>query len=165
MKPFSNRKTIDSDQLLEQAVAAALPSASGEQVRIIASVVGLIGAVAYADRSIAEQEVLHLRAELARIQGFSADHVEGIAQLLTQHALRLSATFVPRLTRTLRENLDIESRREVLDALLAMAAADGVITHEEVVNVRNLCTALGLSQGDYNQLQTKYRDRLSSLRH
>ncbi|HXS15659.1 MAG TPA: TerB family tellurite resistance protein [Polyangiaceae bacterium] len=165
MKPFSNRTTIDSDQLLEQAVTAALPAASTEQVRIITAVVGLIGAVAYADRSITEQEVLHLRAELARIVGFSADHVDAVAQLLTKHALRLSATFVPRLTRTLRENLDIESRREVLDALLAMAAADGVITHEEVINVRNLCTALGLSQSDYNQVQAKYRDRLSSLRH
>ncbi len=165
MKPFSNKSTIDSDRLLEQAITAALPSAPPAQVAIITAVVGLMGAVAYSDRSIAEQEVLHLRAELTRIVGFSADHVAAVTQVLTQHALRLSATFVPRLTRTLRENLDVESRREVLDALVAMAAADGVITHEEVINVRNLCTALGLSQSDYNLSQAKYRDRLASLRH
>jgi uncharacterized tellurite resistance protein B-like protein len=158
------KTTIDSDRLLEQAIAAALPSAPSEQVLIITAVVGLLGAVAYADRSIAEQEVLHLRAELERIVGFSPHHVEAVTQVLTQHALRLSATFVPRLTRTLRENVDIESRREVLEALVAMAAADGVITHEEVTNMRNLCTALGLSQTDYNHAQAKYRDRLSSLR-
>jgi len=74
--------------------------------------------------------------------------------------VRLSTTFVPRFTRTLRETLPEETRTEVLDALLGMAAADGTITFDEVTSLRNITTALALSQTRYNELQSKYRDLL-----
>lgn len=161
MRIFSKEKPIDSDVLLEQAVGEALKGAPRETVRILSAVAGLLGAVAYADRTIAPEEETHLRHELSRLNGFSDTQVDVVADLLTSHALRLSTTFVPRFTRVLREELAPEDRREVLDALIGMAAADGVITHDEVVNLRNLCTALGLSQTHYNELQTKHREKLA----
>ncbi len=160
---FSRAKTIDTDELLRDAIRDALgPEANESSVRLLSAVAGLLGAVAYADRNIVPEEEAHLRAELARLNGFSSRKVDTVAQLLMSHALRLSTTFVPRFTRTLREELDPADRCEVLDALLGMAAADGVITHDEVVNLRNLCTALGLSQSQYNQLQEKHRALLES---
>lgn len=158
--PIFSKKEIDSDVLLEKAVSEALTDASPTTVRIVAAVAGLLAAVAYADRNITAAEDAHIRDELRRLSGFSAKHVDAVANLLTSEALRISTAFVPRFTRVLREELPIDDRLEILSALLDMAAADGVITHDEVTNLRNLCTALGLSQAHYNQLQHEHRDRL-----
>ena len=164
MPLFSSKKTIDTDVLLEQALAAALgPEAPPATVRVLTAVAGLLAAVAYADRTITPAEQAHLRSELSRLHGFSPERIETVAELLSSQALKLSTTYLPRFTRTLREELDPQDRCDVLDALLGMAAADGVISHDEVVNLRNLSTALGLSQTHYNQLQLKYRDKLAGV--
>jgi uncharacterized tellurite resistance protein B-like protein len=154
---------LDSDKLLEAAIANALSGADPTTVQIITAVTGLLATVAYSDRSISPEESSHLRAELERINGLDKSSVSAICDVLTSHALRFSASFVQRFTRTLREELDEETRAEVLDALLGMAAADGVISFDEVATLRNVTTGLGLSQGHYNQLQTKHRDKLSLL--
>ena len=78
-------------------------------------------------------------------------------EVLERHIVRLSTTFVPRFTRTLCEETEPAMRLQVLDVLLSVAASDGTISHEEIVSLRNLTTALGLSQSDYNHLQGKYR--------
>lgn len=151
---------VHSDELLRQEVEKALSGADAETVSIITAVAGLLAAVAYADRSITDDEAAHLKDELRRINGLPPQAVDSVADLLHDHAVRLTTTFVPRFTRTLRELLPEETRMEVLDALLSMAAADGTITFDEVSSLRNITTALALSQAHYNELQSKYRDLL-----
>jgi hypothetical protein len=48
--------------------------------------------------------------------------------------------------------------------LVDLAAADDCVSHEEVQLLRNTTTALGLEQSDYNGLQRKHREKLTSLR-
>jgi uncharacterized tellurite resistance protein B-like protein len=154
---------LESDEILREAVQRALGDVDPTMVRVVTAIAGLLSAVAYADRKISAAEADHLRAELGRIHGFPAEHVEAVVDVLKEQALRLSTSFVPRFTRTLREELPEEGRFEVLDALLGMAAADGAITHAEVASLRNMSTALGLSQEHYNVLQEKHRTKLSFL--
>lgn len=150
----------DSDKMLEAAIARALADADTTTVKVITAVTGLLAAVAYSDRRISQEESAHLRAELERINGLEKSSLSAICEVLTTHALRFSSSFIQRFTRTLREELDEETRTEVLDALLGMAAADGVISFDEVTTLRNITAGLGLSQGHYNQLQAKHRNKL-----
>jgi uncharacterized tellurite resistance protein B-like protein len=150
----------NAEQMLEAQVQQALGQVEETQVKVVTAVVGLLAVVAYADRKIGADEATHLREQLGRIHDLSKAHVESIAQLLGDQAMHLSATSVPRFTRILRSELPEESRFEVLDALLHMAAADGAITRDEVVSLRNMSTALGLSQEHYNDLQEKHRAKL-----
>ena len=152
--------TPDSDKVLEAAVAQAVANADSATVKIITAVTGLLAAVAYSDRKINPEEARHLKAELGRINGLASSRVTAICEILTTHALRFNASFIQRFTRTLREELDEETRAEVLDSLLGMAAADGVISFDEVSSLRNITSSLGLSQTHYNALQAKYRDKL-----
>jgi uncharacterized tellurite resistance protein B-like protein len=151
----------DAHELLRATVAQKMPGADKTTVDIITAVTGLLAAIAYADRTITDEESAHLRAELGRINGFSAAGIETVATVLHDHAVRLSTSFVQRFTRVLREELPEENRNEVLDALLGMAAADGLITLDETTSLRNITTGLGLTQAHYNELQEKYRDKLS----
>jgi uncharacterized tellurite resistance protein B-like protein len=146
---------------LEAKVRDALGETDETAVKVVTAIAGLLAAIAYADRTISLEEKAHLREQLERLHDFPKAHVEAIAEVLGQQALRLSTSFVPRFARVLREELPEEGRWEVLDALIAMAAADGVITHVEVASLRNMSTALGLSQEHYNTLQEKYRTKLA----
>jgi uncharacterized tellurite resistance protein B-like protein len=153
--------SIDAHDLLRQAVKKKMPGADETSVEIVTAVTGLLASIAYADRTISDDESSHLQQELGRINGLSSEGVHAVSEVLHEHAVRLSSSFVGRFTRVLREELPEPHRAEVLDALLAMAAADGTISHDETVSLRNITGGLGLTQGHYNDLQDKYRDKLS----
>jgi len=153
----------DEAEILWGAVRSRLPGADESTARIVGAIAGLLGAMAYADGKFSPAEAVHLRAELGRIHGLDAPGVQAIAQLLEQHVVRFSTAFVPRFTRALREETDRDFRIEVLDVLLGMAAADGSITSNEVTVLRTTTQALGLDQADYNELQSRHRDKLSFL--
>lgn len=148
------------DERLEAAVRAALPGADREHIALVTAVTGLLGAVAHADRNYTSEERAHIQEQLLRIDGVDARAAAAIVAVLEQHLTALSTTFLQRFTRKLRELGSVEMRHEVLDILLGLAAADGKISFEEITTLRNLTNALGLSQHHYNELQTKYRDKL-----
>ncbi len=153
--------TSQPDEILRTAVASRMKGASSDHIDVITAVAGLMAAIAYSDRTITEEEMRLLRAELSRIDELGPVGADVVCETLSEHALRLSTSFVPRFTRTLRDGLPLENRLEVLDALLKVAGADGSITFDEISSLRNITTSLGLSQAHYNQLQENYKDLLS----
>jgi uncharacterized tellurite resistance protein B-like protein len=90
--------------------------------------------------------------------------VDTVCDALREHAASARAIGVPGYTRDLKELADVELRREVLDALVDLAAADGRITTPETNLLRQVTTSLGLSQSDYNESQARHRDRLAVLK-
>jgi len=159
-------KTVAKDppETLEGAVRRELGAADAETVAIVTAIAGLLGSVAYADREITEEEHRLLVTELSKIHGLDARAAQAILKTLTQHIVTVSTLERPRFTRALLELGDRDLRYQVLGLLVDLAAADGTITLEEVNMLRSITTALGLTQTDYNELQTRHRERLNSLR-
>jgi uncharacterized tellurite resistance protein B-like protein len=141
-----------------------LPGADEETVRVVAALAGLLAAVAYADREYSDTEEAEVRASLGRVHGMTSTGADAVCDALKRTLVSHVAVEVPRCTRTLRELGDVELRREVLDALVDLAAADGRITTPETNLLRQVTTALGLSQSDYNASQERHRERLSVLK-
>jgi uncharacterized tellurite resistance protein B-like protein len=144
-------------------VRAALPQADPETVRVVAAMAGLLAAVAYADRDYGAAEEASVREALAKVQGMTEAGVEALCTVLRKNVVSLAAIEVPRAARELRALGDEELRRDVLDLLVDLAAADGSITTPETNLLRHVTTALGLGQGDYNTSQERHRKRLSVL--
>ena len=149
---------------LERAVRAALPAADQETVLVVVAIAGLLAAVAYADRKYTPDEAKRVRRELARLHGMSETSGDAVTRVLEANLVELSTIETPRFCRVLRELGDTELRLEVLGILVDIAAEDGVISSEESNVLRRLTSALGLTQGDYNALQQKHRERLGVLR-
>jgi uncharacterized tellurite resistance protein B-like protein len=149
---------------LAATIRRHLPAADDETVRVVAALAGLLAAVAYADRSYSDTEDAEVRAALGRVHGMTPAGVDAVCDTLRRTLVSHTAVEVPRATRTLRELGDTELRREVLDALVDLAAADGSITTPETNLLRQVTTALGLSQSDYNAAQERHRERLSVLK-
>lgn len=153
----------DAREILHRA-RQFLPDADDETARVVAALGGLLAAVAYADRNYSTEEEAVVRRLLARVAGMTEAGVDAICDAMRRHVVEASTVGIPRFTRELRELGDTDLRREVLEALVELAAADGTITTSETNLLRQITTALGLSQSDYNDAQARHRDRLSVLK-
>ena len=149
---------------LRHVVAQQLPGADAESVLVVTAIAGLLGTVAYADRNYSEAEERRVRQELERVHGMTGAGIEAICAALRSHIVEVSTVQAPRYSRLLVELGDRELRVEVLEVMVELAAADGEISVQEVNLLRQITTALGLTQADYNAAQEKHRDRLSVLR-
>ena len=149
---------------LEEAVRRELPQADDDTVLVVTAMAGLLGAIAFADRSYSPEEEARIRTELERVQGITKNGIDAICTVLRQHIVEVSTVQTPRYARVLVELADRELRLEVLELMLEIAAADGTIELAEVNVLRQLTKSLGLSQADYNELQTKHQARLGLLK-
>lgn len=152
-----------AEQIAHQ-VRAHLPDADEGTVRVVTAITGLLGVVAYADRDYSDVEERRVRSELARVHGMTHAGIDAISDALREHILEVSTVQGPRYCRTLVELADTELRREVLEVLVDVAAADGVLSSRETVLLRQLATALGLTQDDYNAAQEAHREKLAVLK-
>jgi uncharacterized tellurite resistance protein B-like protein len=155
---------VEGAEQIHGAVRTHLPSADDETIRVVTSIAGLLGTVAYADRDYSDAEERRVRAELGRVHGMPSAGIDAIADALRRNIVEVSTVHVQRYCRSLRELADRELRAELLEVLVDIAAADGVITHAEVNVLRQVTTALGLDQADYNAAQERHRDKLGVLR-
>jgi uncharacterized tellurite resistance protein B-like protein len=156
--------TSSGADALRSSIAQQLPGADAETVSVVTSMAGLLGAVAYADRDYSAAEEARVRAELERVNGMSAAGIDAICAVLRQHIVEISTVQIPRYARTLVELADAELRREVLRALIDLAAADSSISVAETNLLRQITKSLGLSQDDYVELQARHRQHLDSLK-
>ena len=149
---------------LEASIARELPGADTETVTVVTSMAGLLGAVAYADRHYSAEEEARVRQELERVQGMSPAGIDAICKVLREHIVEISTVQIPRYARALVELADVELRREILSALIDLAAADSSISVVETNLLRQITKSLGLSQQDYVELQARHRDLLEALK-
>jgi len=149
---------------LRASIAHELPGADIETVTVVTSMAGLLGAVAYADRNYSVAEEARVRQELERVQGMSVAGIDAICKVLREHIVEISTVQIPRYARALVELADTDLRREVLSALIDLAAADSSISVVETNLLRQITKSLGLSQQDYVELQARHRSALESLK-
>jgi uncharacterized tellurite resistance protein B-like protein len=149
---------------LQKAVRACLPGGDEDTFRMVTALAGLLASIAYADRSLSAEEEAHARQALGTVHGLSADGVEAIVRVVREHVQSIATINPQAFTRELRDGCDVEVRREVLDVLVDLAAADGSVSHDEVNLLRRTTAALGLSPDDYVVSQARYRERLSRIR-
>jgi len=149
---------------LRNSVARHLPGVDAETVTVVTSMTGLLGALAYADRDYSVAEEARVRQELGRVQGMTANGIDAICAVLRAHIVEISTVQIPRYARALVELADVELRRDVLRALLDLAAADDSISLLETNMLRQITKSLGLSQDDYVELQAAHRRQLDALK-
>jgi uncharacterized tellurite resistance protein B-like protein len=149
---------------LAEIVEQYLADADDATRRIVTAVAGLLAKVAYADGDYSVKEEETIRRELSRVHGLSQAGVDAICGLLTDQISHVALLGDHDWTRDLRDLAERELRLEVLEVLVEMAVADEVLKHEEQVQLRRIAKALSLTQEEYNAIQAKHRDKLSTLR-
>ena len=155
---------LQAREHLARIVEQYLSDADDATRRIVTAVAGLLAKIAYADGDYSDREEAAIRAELSRVHGLSAAGVDAICSLLADRISHVALLGDHDWTRDLRELADRDLRLEVLEVLVEMAVADHVLRHEEQIQLRRISKALGLTQDDYNALQARHRDKISTLK-
>jgi uncharacterized tellurite resistance protein B-like protein len=163
-KAKSPMDAASADQLLRAVVRRALPRADNDTVSIVAACAGLLAGVAYADRDFSPAEAGEIERQLAAVEGIGPEGTHAITRAVELHRVELANVHGTRFARTLKELGTRELREHVLGMLVALAASDDTITQAEVNTLRQVTTALGLEQADYNRLQAEHRQKLGTLR-
>src|SRR5687767_7472194 len=161
------KRTMDdasADQLLRAAVRRALPRADTDTVSVVAACAGLLAGVAYADRDFSPAEAKEIERQLGAVEGIGPEGTQAIARVLELHRIELANVHTGRFARILRDLGTRDLREHVLGMLVTLAASDDTITQTEVNTLRQVTTALGLDQTDYNRLQAEHRQKLGALR-
>jgi uncharacterized tellurite resistance protein B-like protein len=156
-------KPVAGDRI-DLLIRAQLPDADDEAVRLVTAITGLLACVAYADRNYTADEQAHVEQALRRVHGLDGAAVDTITAALRDHIVRIATGNTHAYTRDLRELADLEVRREVLDVLLDLAAADGELVLAETDLLRRTASAMGLTPDDYLKSQTRHRERLNVLK-
>ncbi len=145
-------------------VRKTMPGADSDTVRTVAALAGLLAAVAYADGHFSSPEHAHVRDVLSQVKGLGATGVDAICTVLMERAAEASTVHMYGLARELRELTDRDTRLEILNMLVDLAAADDVLSLSETNYLRQLASSLGLSPADYNASQARHRAKLSVLK-
>lgn len=148
---------------LSAVVARCLPQADADTVSIVTAVAGLLGCICYADREVSDRESQMVRNLLQTVDGIGAPEADAILSAIAHNIIMISTTQATRYARTLKALGDDGLRRHVLDMMLDVATVDSHLSNEEVVVLRQVTQSLGLAQHDYNLLQEKHRNILSTL--
>ncbi|MDD9932706.1 MAG: TerB family tellurite resistance protein [Myxococcales bacterium] len=149
---------------IEALVRQHMRDVDDDTIELVIAVTGMLASVAYADREYTDDERAHVREALRLMQGLGPEGVDAICATLDHHIVEIASISTQPYTRALRELADKDLRREVLDVLVDLAAADGEIAMSETTLLRRATTAMGLEQDDYVASQARYRERLSLLK-
>jgi uncharacterized tellurite resistance protein B-like protein len=162
-KPAKSGPTTGQERIAV-LIREHLPDADEDTLEVVGAMTGLLACVAYADRTYDHAEQQHTRQSLQRIHGLSAAGVDAMCETLRDHIAELAHASMQVHTRQLRERCEVEVRREVLDVLVDLAAADGELALAETDLLRRTASAMGLTQDDYLAAQARHRERLRVLR-
>ena len=154
----------DSKDPIADAVRDQLPDADAEYRTVVTAITGLLACVAYADGVYDPREADLVRSALQRFDGLSAEATDVIARVVERSIGSATASGHQRWVRDLKELTSRSQRVELLELLVELAAADEELSSVEANYLRRLTDAMGLSQADYNSLQSRHRDKLTVLK-
>jgi uncharacterized tellurite resistance protein B-like protein len=115
-----------------------------EEARKLALAGGILATVARVDANVAEAERERIVAALEQGWGLSRDRATLVAEAAIEES---KANLDPyTLTYTFAQSTTVEERVRFLDALFAVAAADGGISSEESAEISRIANAIRLEQ-------------------
>lgn len=160
----SSSATNSDDPKSVRVILEKLHPLSDEKARELACFSYVLGRVANADSEITPEEVQSIRSLLEDRGGLSFGQAELVAELALSEARQMGGTQDYLVTRQLQSLASRERRLEMLDCLIAVAAADGVIVPSEEDELKQIARQLGFQTPVFLEALAKYRSYRSVLK-
>ncbi len=157
-----NDDVEDGDTI--RRIAAELEALAPEAARRVAALAYLLGRIAWVDRRVTEEESEAMVRIVAERSGLSEAQATLAVEIAKTRARLFGGTDDFLVARELGELVPRAEKRSILDALFAVAAADGAISTAEANEIRLIADTIGLEHEDYVAMRSRYRDRLAVLR-
>ncbi len=152
----------DTDSV--RRIVRELDAMDGEWARYLAAFAYILGRVAHADLDISEAETRAMEEIVERLGGLTAEQAILVVQIAKSQNRLLGGTENFLVTREFKEISTPDQRRQLLDCLFAVSAADESISTAEESQVRQIASELGFTHGDYVEALSRYSGKRAVLR-
>lgn len=145
-----------------QEIEEVLEELPPEEAKTLAALAMVLGRVAYADNEISDKEKSRMADILEKHFKLSKPKARVVMSLAVTKNLELSLDHHIVLRR-LNEALSSEEKKQLIRTLFELASVDDVSTQESG-EIRKISLSLLLSEADYFQVQSEFREKLSILK-
>jgi len=136
-----------------------------DRARHVAAFAYVLSRVANADLHISEVETKKIVEVVQKLGGLPEEQAMLVAEIANSQNRLFGGTENYLVTREFREIATDEERRQLLDCLFAVSAADEAITGEEEGQIRQIASELGFTHREYIDARLAYSDKRTVLRH
>jgi len=150
--------SIDNEVLDE--IAQELSALTRDEALRVAAFAYVLSRVAYSDMKLGQEEHSRMRKLLQSQAALSPSVADTVTKMATQKAKLFGSTYNYLVTREFNKIASPEEKKELLRAVFAVAAADGVITSAESRELRQVASELRLDRSDYTDLRVTFREKL-----
>jgi len=161
----SDRPTPDEAETDSvRRIAARLENLDPQVAKYLAAFAYVLARVAHADLEIDGTETLEMQERVRRLGKLSDEEAVLAVEIAKSQARVLGGTENYVVTREFRRISSPAQRRQLLECLYAVAAADGSISSIEAQEIQSIAEELGLTRAEANALRGHYRDKLAVLK-
>ena len=159
-----SHSTQNDDPRAIQAIRGRLEELSDNEARYLAAFAYVLARVAYADLEVDANEIKAMQRLVHDHTDLDSDKATLVVDIATSQAKTLGGTQDFVVTKLLKGMTTAEKRLQILDCLLAVAAADDLIVGEEEREMRKVARELGITDKDFLSALSRYRDKRSVLK-
>ena len=141
-----------------------LDKLDGERARYLAAFAYVLSRVAAADLHISDVETAKMVELVTRVGQLPEAQAILVVQIAKSQNRLLGGTEDYLVTREFREISSERERRELLDCLFAVSAADDEISAEEEAQMWQTARELGFTHAEYIEARLPYSDKRTVLR-
>ena len=151
----------DSDTVVR--IIRELDKLEPDRARFLASFAYVLSRVAGADLHFSEEETRHMVDVIQRLGHLPASQAVLVVEIAKSQNRLFGGTENFLVTRQFKELASDEQRRELLDCLFAVSAADDAITGEEEAQIWQIASELGISHPEYVEARLAYSSKRTVL--
>lgn len=160
---FSNSKE-DKQSSLEKKLKERFSSFSEERLIKLASISGLLAAVAFADLVVEDEEAKAIQKALGEWSTLSDEDCTSVSTIAQNYAKELVDLENHLYTNSLNELLSRDEKYYLIESLFEVAASDGNISGVEAEQIRSISKLLQLSSNLFLAARAKFSDKLGALK-
>jgi len=134
------------------------------RARYLAAFAYVLSRVAAADLNISDAETTKMVDVLQRVGRLPESQAVLVVEIAKSQNRLFGGTENFLVTREFREIASESERRELLDCLFAVAAADHSVSGEEEAQIWQIASELGFAHSEYIQARLAYSDKRTVLR-
>jgi len=145
-------------------IVGELDKLDAARARYLAAFAYVLSRVAGADLDISDVETAEMVRLVERVGHLPEAQAIVVVEIAKSQNRMFGGTENFLVTREFREIASAEQRRELLECVFAVAAADQAITGEEEAQLWQIASELGFRHEEYVEVRLKYSDKRTVLR-
>lgn len=160
----NSEQTKDNYSQLYYEIKSEFANLNEEELIKVTCIAGLLARVAYVDFKLDDKEKEHMTFALTNMTDLSTQEIESISEIAISHIKELAGLDNQKYVYNLKEVMDRNERYQIVEALFAMAASDGVVENIESEEIRIIVKGFDLSDQHFIAARAKVSDKLKALR-